>query len=70
MIQQIIDDAKAMETEAIQNEKDAEVAYETFVKETTGKLSWPIHVVDHCHLVLRDGVPLDVCGCAGTDKLT
>jgi len=38
MIQQIIDDAKAMETEAIQNEEDAQVAYETFVKETNASI--------------------------------
>merc|ERR1712224_517504 len=38
MIQQIIDDAKAMETEAVQNEEDAQVAYETFVKETNASI--------------------------------
>merc|ERR1712032_53621 len=34
MIQQIIDDAKAMENEAIRGESDAQTAYEDFVKET------------------------------------
>merc|ERR1712216_849533 len=34
MIQQIIDDAKAMEAEAIRSEEDAQKAYEDFVKET------------------------------------
>merc|ERR1719183_105964 len=35
MIQQIINDAKAMEAEAIRSEEDATKAYEDFVKETT-----------------------------------
>merc|ERR1712157_167898 len=34
MMQQIIDDAKAMEAEAIRSEEDAQKAYEDFVKET------------------------------------
>merc|ERR1719225_530233 len=34
MIQQIINDAKAMEAEAIRAEEDAQKAYEDFVKET------------------------------------
>merc|ERR1719453_2253229 len=34
MIQQIINDAKAMEAEAIRAEEDAQKAYETFVKDT------------------------------------
>ena len=34
MIQQIIDDAKALENEAIRGEEDAQKAYEDFVKET------------------------------------
>merc|ERR1719223_936003 len=34
MIQQIINDAKAMEAEAIRSEEDAQKAYEDFVKET------------------------------------
>merc|ERR1712051_919807 len=34
MIQQIISDAKAMESEAIRSEEDAQKAYEDFVKET------------------------------------
>lgn len=34
MIQEIINDAKAMETEAIRDEKDAQTAYESFVQET------------------------------------
>jgi len=34
MIQQIIDDAKAMEAEAIRSEEDAQKAYEDFVKDT------------------------------------
>merc|ERR1719198_39195 len=34
MIQQIIDDAKAMEAETIRSEEDAQKAYEDFVKET------------------------------------
>jgi len=34
MIQQIINDAKAMEAEAIQGEEDGQKAYETFVKDT------------------------------------
>merc|ERR1712127_929141 len=38
MIQQIINDAKAMETEAIRSEEDAQKAYEDFVKETNGSI--------------------------------
>merc|ERR1719443_1257744 len=34
MIQTIIDDAKAMEAEAIRGEEDAQTSYEDFVKET------------------------------------
>merc|ERR1719262_802649 len=34
MIQQIINDAKAMEAEAIRSEEDSQKAYEDFVKET------------------------------------
>merc|ERR1719487_1124768 len=38
MIQQIADDAKAMEKEAIRAEEDATAAYETFVKETNASI--------------------------------
>merc|ERR1719465_48972 len=38
MIQQIIDDAKAMETDAIKAEEAAQVAYETFVTETNAAI--------------------------------
>merc|ERR1712139_763909 len=38
MIQQIIDDAKAMEAEAIRSEEDAQEAYEDFVKETNASI--------------------------------
>merc|ERR1712146_644183 len=38
MIQQIIDDAKAMEAETIRSEEDAQKAYEDFVKETNGSI--------------------------------
>jgi len=38
MIQQIINDAKAMETEAIRSEEDAQKAYEDFVKETNASI--------------------------------
>merc|ERR1712127_658598 len=38
MIQQIINDAKAMEAEAIRSEEDAQKAYEDFVKETNGSI--------------------------------
>jgi septal ring factor EnvC (AmiA/AmiB activator) len=38
MIQQIIDDAKAMEAEAIRSEEDAQKAYEDFVKETNASI--------------------------------
>jgi len=34
LIQQIIDDAKAVEAEAIRSDEDAQKAYEEFVKET------------------------------------
>merc|ERR1719478_1743658 len=34
MIQQIINDAKAMEAEAIRGEEDSQAAYEDFVKDT------------------------------------
>merc|ERR1719327_1714129 len=34
MIQQIINDAKAMEAEAIKGEEDAQSTYETFIKDT------------------------------------
>jgi len=37
-IQQIINDAKAMEAEAIRDEEDAQKAYEDFVKETNGSI--------------------------------
>jgi chromosome segregation ATPase len=38
MIQQIINDAKAMEAEAIQSEEDSQKAYETYVKDTNGSI--------------------------------
>merc|ERR1712203_1284140 len=38
MMQQIIDDAKAMEAEAIRDEEDAQKAYEEFVKETNASI--------------------------------
>merc|ERR1719386_150335 len=39
MIQQIVDDAKSMENEAIRSEEDAQKAYEEFVKETNGSMN-------------------------------
>merc|ERR1719411_2095868 len=39
MIKQIIDDAKAMEAEALRNEADAQQAYENFVKETNASIN-------------------------------
>merc|ERR1711906_28648 len=38
MIQQIINDAKAMEAEAIRSEEDAQKAYEDFVKDPNASL--------------------------------
>merc|ERR1712066_91711 len=38
MIQQIINDAKAMEAETIRSEEDAQKAYEDFVKETNNSI--------------------------------
>merc|ERR1711957_706903 len=38
MIQQIINDAKAMEAEVIRSEEDAQKAYEEFVKETNASI--------------------------------
>merc|ERR1719401_2162813 len=38
MIQQIINDAKAMEAETIRSEEDAQKAYEDFVKDTNGSI--------------------------------
>merc|ERR1719253_2504632 len=38
MIQQIIEDAKSMENEAIRTESDAQTAYEDFVKETNASI--------------------------------
>merc|ERR1711957_366751 len=38
MIQQIINDAKAMKAETIRSEEDAQKAYEDFVKETNGSI--------------------------------
>merc|ERR1719454_404158 len=38
MIQQIINDAKAMEAEAVRAEEDAQKAYEDFVKDTNGSV--------------------------------
>merc|ERR1712194_249644 len=38
MIEQIINDAKAMEAEAIRSEEDAQKAYEDFVKETNAPI--------------------------------
>merc|ERR1719152_743000 len=38
MIQQIINDAKAMESETIRSEVDAQKAYEDFVKDTNGSI--------------------------------
>merc|ERR1712151_1057367 len=38
MIRQIISDAKAMESEAIRSEEDAQKAYEDFVKETNASI--------------------------------
>merc|ERR1719453_208626 len=38
MIQQIINDARAMEAETIRSEEDAQKAYEDFVKETNASI--------------------------------
>merc|ERR1719222_1497042 len=38
MIQQIINDAKTMENEAIRSEEDAQTSYESFVKETNDSI--------------------------------
>merc|ERR1712137_718004 len=38
MIQQIINDAKAMESETIRSEEDAQKAYEDFVKDTNASI--------------------------------
>jgi len=38
MIQQIIDDAKAMEADAIRSEEEAQKSYEDFVKDTNGSI--------------------------------
>merc|ERR1719450_1389610 len=38
MIQQIVDDAKAMEAETIRSEEDSQKAYEDFVKETNASI--------------------------------
>merc|ERR1719217_2044672 len=38
MIQQIINDAKAMEAEALKSEEDAQKAYEDFVKDTNASI--------------------------------
>merc|ERR1719231_1768190 len=38
MIQQIINDAKAMEAETIRSEEDAQKAYEDFVKDTNASI--------------------------------
>merc|ERR1719440_1765553 len=38
MLQGIIDEAKALEAEAIRSEEDAQAAYETFVKETNASV--------------------------------
>merc|ERR1740115_49665 len=38
MIQQIINDAKAMEAEVIRSEEDAQKAYEDFVKDTNASI--------------------------------
>merc|ERR1719473_2360179 len=38
MIEQIINDAKAMEAETIRSEEDAQKAYEDFVKETNASI--------------------------------
>merc|ERR1719492_737210 len=38
LLQQIINDAKAMEAETIRSEEDAQKAYEDFVKETNGSI--------------------------------
>merc|ERR1719444_148694 len=38
MIEQIINDAKAMEAEAVRGEEDAQKAYEEFVKDTNGSV--------------------------------
>merc|ERR1719198_708174 len=38
MIQMIIDDAKAMETDAIKAEEDSQIAYEVFVTETNASI--------------------------------
>merc|ERR1719326_142851 len=39
MITQIINDAKAMEAEAIRDEEDAQKAYESFVQETNNSIT-------------------------------
>merc|ERR1711998_475290 len=38
MIQQIIEDSKSMEAEAIKSEEDAQKAYEDFIKETNASI--------------------------------
>merc|ERR1719476_283264 len=38
MIQEIMNDAKAMEADAIRDEEDSQKAYEDFVKETNGSI--------------------------------
>merc|ERR1719162_2815214 len=38
MLQQIINDAKAMEAEAIKSEEDAQKAYEEFVRDTNASI--------------------------------
>merc|ERR550514_2220121 len=39
MITQIINDAKAMEAEAVHDEEDAQAAYESFVKESNNSIT-------------------------------
>ena len=65
MIQQIINDAKAMEAEVIRSEEDAQKAYEDFVKDTPWRAA-PIPIgsrqnVDCLSLVAYCMFPVAYC---------
>merc|ERR1719265_499130 len=61
MIQQIINDAKAMEAEAIKSEEDAQKAYEEFVKDTNASIEEKSKdIVEKSEVKAKDDVMIEL----------
>merc|ERR1711994_1245822 len=61
MIQQIISDAKAMESETIRSEEDAQKAYEDFVKETNNSIEAKTKdIINKSETEAKEGVLLEL----------